>query len=598
MNHPAPTLLEVNRANYYAIAVPLYKACVLGDWSIAEPILAQNPEAVGLAITASLETPLMVSASSVVNKDIEEFVSRLVRRMTYEDFKLVNTEGETALYIAASHGSKEIARSMLERCQALLTIPKVPGIYPITRSVECGNREMTRFLYLTSLGMSGAVWTPNIRNNILIGCVENEMFGMARTIMDANHDWLHPVVCGDIFRALAGKTDALNRKEKNMILSRLRWILQKTNIMGSNESEEEAKNASSILTSALGATNSFYRTEVDSLLRGPNNLPAYNCIFEAARNGNTEFLLQIIQIYPEVLTKRNEDGHTIFHVVVMHRQLDLYNALFYEVGSKRFGLFEVDKNGNTLLHLVGMTSKRVELESTTRSFLLLQKEYLWFQEVERMLSPSLRGVRNTHGKTAQELFQENTKDLASGALGWVKHGMVATALIVTISFAAVLTPPGGYRQDNGFPIFMAEPFFLVFLITNGFSLLSSSCSFLVFLSIITSRSRLKDYVHLLPTKIIGGLISLFFSFLCLMAAYAACCIVLYREGLTWVPISLGLGACSPVMIFGVFQFPIWWDILSTTYNTTYLFNPQICRLYPKMRVLQRVRNWWRFLKFC
>ncbi|CAH1430529.1 unnamed protein product [Lactuca virosa] len=443
MNHPAPTLLEGNRGEYQAIAVPLYRACVLCDWSSAGRIFAHNPDAVRLAITASLETPLMVSASSVVNKDTEVFVNNLVRLMRDEDFRLVNRNGETALYIAASHGSKEIARSMLERCQALLTIPKVPGMYPITRSAECGNREMTRFLYLASLGMrSGAVWTSNIRNNILVSCVENDMFGMARTIMDANIDWLHPVVCGDIIRVLAGKTDALNQKEKNMILICISWILGVSNIMGPNESEEEAKKASSILTSVVGATDSFDRRDVDSLLLGPNNLPAYNCIFEAARIGNTEFLLHIIRTYPEVLTKRNEDGHTIFHVAVMHRQLDLYNVLFYEVESKRFGSNEVDNHGNTLLHLVGMTSKRAELESTTRSFLLLQKEYLWIQEVERMLSPRLRGARNTDGKTAQELFLENTKDLSSKALSWIKHGMVATALIVTISFAAVLTPPG------------------------------------------------------------------------------------------------------------------------------------------------------------
>lgn len=65
-----------------------------------------------------------------------------------------------------------------------------------------------------------------------------------------------------------------------------------------------------------------------------------------------------------------------------------------------------------------------------------------------------------NGKTVNELFQMNTKELASRGLGCIKQANVDTALIVTISFAVVLTHPVGYSQENGFPIFMKQKLIL------------------------------------------------------------------------------------------------------------------------------------------
>ena len=67
----------------------------------------------------------MVTTSFVVHKDIEYFVNNLVHLMTDDHFRLVNTNGETTLYIDDSHKSRDIVRLMLERCPQL-AISKAP----------------------------------------------------------------------------------------------------------------------------------------------------------------------------------------------------------------------------------------------------------------------------------------------------------------------------------------------------------------------------------------------------------------------------------------------------------------------------------------
>ena len=60
------------------------------------------------------------------------------------------------------------------------------------------------------------------------------------------------------------------------------------------------------------------------------------------------------------------------------------------------------------------------------------------------------------GKTAQDIFTEQHKDLLENSEKWMKDtsnsSMVVTALIATIMFAAAYTVPGG-NNESGIPIF-------------------------------------------------------------------------------------------------------------------------------------------------
>ncbi|CAI9300129.1 unnamed protein product [Lactuca saligna] len=163
----------------------------------------------------------------------------------------------------------------------------------------------------------------------------------------------------------------------------------------------------------------------------------------------------------------------------------------------------------------------------------------------------------------------------------MKGSMVVATLIVIVAFAVAFTIPGGYDQEDGFPIFIHEPTFLVFIIADAISLFSSSTSLLVFLSIITSNYAQRDFLYSLPRKLVIGLVTLFISVAAMMLTFVASFFVLYRNGLKWVPIIIGILAAIPVIVFATLQFPVWLDMFRSMYDSTYIFHPKSNMLYKK-----------------
>ncbi|KAL8257616.1 hypothetical protein R6Q59_029657 [Mikania micrantha] len=147
--------------------------------------------------------------------------------------------------------------------------------------------------------------------------------------------------------------------------------------------------------------------------------------------------------------------------------------------------------------------------------------------------------------------------------------MVVATLIVTVAFAAAFTIPGGYKADNGLPLFIHQRTFLVFVIADAISLFSSSTSILVFLSILTSRQEQHDFIH-------------------------ASFFVLYNKGLKWVPIVIAAFATVPV-VFAVLQFPLLVDVFRSMYDSHYLFKPKKRMLFfPKQKLSSGKSSCWRF----
>jgi hypothetical protein len=97
---------------------------------------------------------------------------------------------------------------------------------------------------------------------------------------------------------------------------------------------------------------------------------------------------------------------------------------------------------------------------------------------------------------------------------------VVAVLIVTITFVAAFTVPSGNNQESGFPIFIHKTWFMVFIISDALSLFSSSTSVLRFLGILTSHYAEEDFLKLLPTKMIIGLFTLFFSITTMVIAFS------------------------------------------------------------------------------
>ncbi|KAK1432571.1 hypothetical protein QVD17_09468 [Tagetes erecta] len=322
-------------------------------------------------------------------------------------------------------------------------------------------------------------------------------------------------------------------------------------------------------------------------------------LFVAAEMGNTTFIVELIRKYPDLIWKVNDNNQSIFHIAVKHRHEGIYNLL-YEIGSMKDLITPLrDENDNNMLHLVGKSAKRKRLQDVSGVALQMQRELLWFKEVESMIPPTYRERKNKDGLTPHELFTKEHKELVAQGEKWMKgtasQCMVVAALIATIVFAAAFTVPGGYNQDTqdkkhvGIPIFYSEATFMVFVVSDAISLFASAASILMFLSVLTSRYAERDFLKSLPKKLMLGLASLFLSITTMTIAFSVSFYVLYKNGFIWMPVVISLFAVMPVFLFAWLQYPLLGDVYRSTYGSTYLFKPKKQVLYyndPKPRLIR------------
>ncbi|XP_035832208.1 uncharacterized protein LOC118481144 [Helianthus annuus] len=152
---------------------------------------------------------------------------------------------------------------------------------------------------------------------------------------------------------------------------------------------------------------------IDKILRGPV-LKVYNVetypsqvLFIAAKTNNTQFLVELIREYPDLIWKTNDDGQTIFHTAVAHRHHQIYSLLYLIGSTKDLITPVIDQQGNNILHMVGKTPEKDA-----------------YKEVKGMLPPQYRDVKNEAGKSPQELFTENHEKLVSEGMKSINESII------------------------------------------------------------------------------------------------------------------------------------------------------------------------------
>ncbi|KAF7142971.1 hypothetical protein RHSIM_Rhsim05G0008600 [Rhododendron simsii] len=155
------------------------------------------------------------------------------------------------------------------------------------------------------------------------------------------------------------------------------------------------------------------------------------------------------------------------------------------------------------------------------------------QEVEKFVRPSYIDRPNVQNETPTMVFTREHEKLVVAGGEWMKHTSnsctIAAALIATVVFAAIITVPGGNDGSNGLPIFSKEIAFTVFIISDALSLFTSTTSLLLFLSILTARYAEGDFLHVLPKRLIIGLVTLFLSITTMMVAFSSTLCLVFRS---------------------------------------------------------------------
>ncbi|CAM8903931.1 unnamed protein product [Rhodiola kirilowii] len=232
---------------------------------------------------------------------------------------------------------------------------------------------------------------------------------------------------------------------------------------------------------------------------------------------------------------------------------------------------EVTKDN--ILHVAGRLPASDRHGIALDAVLQMQEDLNWFKLIESLVSSSLRNKRNKDGKTPQEVFTENHKELRAEAEQWVKQtansGIAVVVLILGISFAASITVPGGIRADNGLPVLGSETAFKIFGVANTSSLFGACASLLMFLSILTSRYTEGDFLRALPMKLVVGILSLYMSVASMMVASTLIQYSMFGHGheRRWV---LGCAVVPCFIMVGMFasgHFSLVAEIIKKTYLT-------------------------------
>ncbi|XP_031262028.1 uncharacterized protein LOC116120225 [Pistacia vera] len=266
-----------------------------------------------------------------------------------------------------------------------------------------------------------------------------------------------------------------------------------------------------------------------------------------------------------------ENGHGLFHLAILHRQegvLNILNKIYSFVWGFEVAMTSVKRDN--ILHIAGRLGPSTQVAGAA---LQMQRELQWYKVVESYVHPSLQEHLNSSDQTPREVFTKEHKDLLKEGEKWMKETAsscaLVAALIITVVFAAAFTVPGG-NNTVGIPMFLQQPSFLVFAVSDALALFSSTASLLMFLGILTSRYAEEDFLNSLPKKLIIGLITLFLSIASMMVAFGATIYLFLSHPWKWVIIPISLLGCVPVTLFAMLQFPLLVDMFLSTYGPSIL----------------------------
>ncbi|XP_062174035.1 uncharacterized protein LOC133879477 isoform X2 [Alnus glutinosa] len=570
----------------------LNKAVRSGNWNAVEVFLKRHPGAAGVKITNLGQTALHVA----VGAGHENIVEKLVVKMSEGELAVKNGYGDTALADTIYKGNYRMAVCMLRKNVNLASIKNSADDLPVVMAIYYGHIKLARHLYsltpeedlMPEKGIDGAtlscqaIYTGTL--DIALDLIER----CPRLALAMDKDDHSPLY------ALASVPFAF--PSGNRLVFWKRWIYSGMHIQHARAIKEirlninqnvETKRQRDIVRMIGSGIKDLYEmksihVQADELLRimckevaisnteqrKKGSVNVYDAIFYAIKRGIFEFVFEIVKESPDLVWSYDgERVSTIFSAAVLHRQPKIF-SLIYGLDVKNVLTYKHDNQKNNILHMAGMPAPSTLANRVAGAALQMQSELQWYKEVESIVHPNTKEAFNDDGICPPELFTKNHKDLMKEGEQWMKDTAtsctVVGALILTIMFAAAITVPGGNDQ-TGLPMFLKKKVFMLFIISDSLSLFSSSTSVLMFLGVLTSRYAEDDFLKSLPTKMIIGLSTLFFSIATMMIAFSAALLIILR-GDTWLVIPAICLASVPVTLFVWMQFPLLVDMSISTYG--------------------------------
>ncbi|XP_074272056.1 uncharacterized protein LOC141595975 [Silene latifolia] len=542
----------------------LFRAALNGDWGTVMMVAEQAPAWLRTGITEGGETVLHIAAAAKHLKVVEVVITSDPSSLIY-----TNSDGSTPYCFAAVSGNVEIAETMRLQNYELPYIRGKEGMTPLHMAVLLGHRTMV--WYLLSVTDDRRLTTQD-RIEILTSSIDNDLLDVALHILKNNTylAFLEDARGETALHALARKPLKQDEYHQPGI-----WRIFSNCCGSTGEETKETLQLTKILWNQIIQQK---KEDISATIRKP-----WRLLFVAARLGKVEFLKVLIQAYPDLIWKVDENGYSIFHIAVIHRQVEIFK-LIYEIGAiKDLIATYKDTNENNMLHLASRLAPINRLSCVSGAPLQMQRELQWFEAVKQIVRYEYTEAENMDNKTPQALFSEAHETLRKQGEEWMKKTAescaLVAALIATMVFSAAFQLPGGLNNDTGSPVLLKNTAFVFFTMSNAVSLFTSTASILMFLSILTSRYSQKDFLISLPQKLMIGLMLLLISIATMLAGFTSTFFITYQESLRWPPITVAVLASVPVTLFGLQQFPLLVEMYYSTHKFQNLFLPGQQKLF-------------------
>ncbi|KAG8374343.1 hypothetical protein BUALT_Bualt11G0121900 [Buddleja alternifolia] len=604
---------------------PLYRAIEENDWKATEEFLRDNPNAVKARVSSHKDTALHIA---ILSGHIE-IAQKLLSKMEPCDLELINEYGATALSLAAVCGAKKLAKAIVNKNKHLVKLAngRDDGELPVIVAALYGQKHMVRYLYKVTpiYVLSPENGGKGVR---LLNClITADIYDIASLLLKR-----YPKlgVIGDddgnyALKILAHKPSAFPSGTKFAFWEKLIYKCarihspwdrqqdgeeylesqtsgddadQRIEIHESSEEEiVEIEHGGLNITSRVPKIKYIHQKKLvhDEAVKllscmfeeirklsysDLENMDIDTIIYDAIKHGIIEFIREMLKYKPDIIWKKDKIGRTIFAHAIVLRQEKIF-SLIYGLGTRmRIMARRHDIFGNNYLHLAAKLSPPFQLERVSGAALQMQRELQWFKEVESIVQPKLKEEVNENSKKPETLFSDEHKKLATDAERWMKNtagsSMIVGTLIAAVMFTTAFTVPGGNEDKTGLPImFKSHPHpFLIFMVSNALSMFSSTTSLLMFLGILTARYAEEDFLTSLPSKLIFGLASLFFSIVTMMSSFGAALYLTLHDQLHWITIPIIILSVIPIALFSICQFPLLIEMTNRTYGSGIFDKPK------------------------
>ncbi|KAL8144375.1 hypothetical protein V2J09_017407 [Rumex salicifolius] len=408
-----------------------------------------------------------------------------------------NSEGETPLHLAAEYGSLEVVQSILSMTNseynenspyAIVNIEPVGdhvkpwriksanGDTPAHKAIR--QRRIKVALLLLQRDPELITILNNARESLLYLAADSNSYEVITAILSEDREYDDSITSGrsgeNFFHAAARSPGFYKMKCTSLIKKQLH-LIQKVDDNGKtplHHAIQEARDVTAgwLLQQDKSAAFVYDNEGLTPLLR-------------AAVLGESTCIRQILTLCPQSAKLRDLScNRTVLHLTNMHR---LYHQFCMRHDVLKNIVNEIDKYGNTALHcaiIVGDVDKAlVLLETQGINWTIRNNEQKSPRDLtlerlmkgdtrQRPISIALAALYRTAGinpvgsclKNAFLAFNnmiltdENLKKL-------LENIAVAAALLVTITFAAAFTIPGGYDQNTGEAMAMKKAAIRVFI---------------------------------------------------------------------------------------------------------------------------------------